>query len=213
MFSRGKFPSDTLNLNNHPTNFCSGFKHIYKSLLLFPLRYVWGLCPLPLNTDLLSHSLIIKKMQQKWCCVISKFKSCGLCLFLLGYWFWRKGPPRKKSNYSETAMPGVHGGCCAWQRIPSQQPAFLANSQHQLTALWVDLSFFILRKISPELASATKPPLFAEEDWPWANICAHLPLLYMWDTCLPQHGLPSGAMSAPGIWTSEPRPLKQNLWT
>ena len=24
---------------------------------------------------------------------------------------------------------------------------------------------------------------FAEEDWPWANIHAHLPLLYMWDAC------------------------------
>ena len=22
---------------------------------------------------------------------------------------------------------------------------------------------------------------FAEEDWPWANICAHLPLLFIWD--------------------------------
>ena len=24
---------------------------------------------------------------------------------------------------------------------------------------------------------------FFEEDWPWANIRAHLPLLYMWDVC------------------------------
>ena len=38
-----------------------------------------------------------------------------------------------------------------------------------------------LRKISPELTSATNPPLFAEEDRPWANIRAHLPLLCMWD--------------------------------
>ena len=43
------------------------------------------------------------------------------------------------------------------------------------------LLFFFLRKISPELTSAASRPLFAEEDWPWANICAHLPLLYMWD--------------------------------
>ena len=28
------------------------------------------------------------------------------------------------------------------------------------------LSFFFLRKISPGLASAANPPLFAEEDWP-----------------------------------------------
>ena len=38
-----------------------------------------------------------------------------------------------------------------------------------------------MRKISPELTTAN-PSLFAEEGWPWANICAHLPLLYMWDT-------------------------------
>ena len=42
---------------------------------------------------------------------------------------------------------------------------------------------FILRKISPELISAANPPVFAEEDWPWANVHAHLPLLYMWDAC------------------------------
>ena len=42
------------------------------------------------------------------------------------------------------------------------------------------LFFLFLRKISPELTSAANPPLFAEEDWPWANIHAHLPLLYLW---------------------------------
>ena len=42
--------------------------------------------------------------------------------------------------------------------------------------------FFFLRKISPELTSSANPPLFAEEDWPWADIYAHLSLLYMWDT-------------------------------
>ena len=42
--------------------------------------------------------------------------------------------------------------------------------------------FLSLRKISPELTSAANPPLFAEEDWPPANIHARLPLLYMWDT-------------------------------
>ena len=41
---------------------------------------------------------------------------------------------------------------------------------------------------------------FAEEAWPWANIRAHLPLLY---------GLPSSAMSAPGIWTWEPGHLSR----
>ena len=41
--------------------------------------------------------------------------------------------------------------------------------------------FLFLRNINPELTSATNPPLFAEEDWPWSNIHAHLPLFYMQD--------------------------------
>ena len=45
---------------------------------------------------------------------------------------------------------------------------------------WKISFFFFLRKISPELTTAN-PPLFAEEDWPWANIHAHPPLLYTWD--------------------------------
>ena len=46
--------------------------------------------------------------------------------------------------------------------------------------------FFFWRKIHPELTSAANPPLFAEEDWPWANIHAHLPQLYMWN---PYHSM------------------------
>ena len=50
------------------------------------------------------------------------------------------------------------------------------------TSFICELSFsFFLSKISPELTSAANPPLFAVEDWPWANIRAHLPLLYLWD--------------------------------
>ena len=33
----------------------------------------------------------------------------------------------------------------------------------------IRFAFFFLRKISPELTTAS-PPLFAEEAWPWANI-------------------------------------------
>ena len=51
------------------------------------------------------------------------------------------------------------------------------------------LFIYLLRNISPELTSASNPPLFPEEDWPWANFCAHLPLFYV--GCLPQHGLTS----------------------
>ena len=46
--------------------------------------------------------------------------------------------------------------------------------------------------------------LFAEEDWPWANIHAIF-LFFLYVGRLPQHGVPSGAMSAPGIWTGKPR--------
>ena len=53
---------------------------------------------------------------------------------------------------------------------------------HFMEVRSLSLFFFVLRKISPELIAAN-PPLFAEEDWPWANICTHLPLLYMWDAC------------------------------
>ena len=66
------------------------------------------------------------------------------------------------------------------------------------------MGFWIfLRKISPELTSTTNPPLFAEEDWPWDNICAHVPLFYMWDAC---HSMTWQVVcrSAPVIWTGEP---------
>ena len=53
------------------------------------------------------------------------------------------------------------------------------------------------------LLTAANPPLFAEEDWPWANIHAHLPLLYMWDA---YHSIACHVvLSAPGIWTSQPQ--------
>ena len=49
--------------------------------------------------------------------------------------------------------------------------------------------FFLVcfRKTSPELTSASNPPLsfffFPEEDWPRTDIHAHLTLLDMWDAC------------------------------
>ena len=69
---------------------------------------------------------------------------------------------------------------------------------------WDKLCFlgFFLRKISPELTAAN-PPLFAEEDWPWANI---VPIfLYFICGCPPEHGVPSSAVSAPGMRTCEPQ--------
>ena len=61
----------------------------------------------------------------------------------------------------------------------------IAEFCFNLSIAFLAISFcipFFLRKISPELTAAN-PPLFAEEDWPWANIHDHLPLLYMWDAC------------------------------
>ena len=42
-------------------------------------------------------------------------------------------------------------------------------------------TFFLVRKIGPELTSVANLPLFGEEDQPSANIRAHLPLLYVCD--------------------------------
>ena len=71
----------------------------------------------------------------------------------------------------------------------------------------VFLFIFFLRKISPELTSTANPPLFAEEDWAWADICAHLPLLYVWDAC---HSMACQGVrrSAPGIQTGKARTTK-----
>ena len=70
----------------------------------------------------------------------------------------------------------------------------------------VSLFFWGGGKISPELTAANLP-LSAEEDWPWANIHAHLPLLYTWDA-YHSMALPSSAMSTPRIWTGKPLATK-----
>ena len=48
---------------------------------------------------------------------------------------------------------------------------------------------------------------FLEEDWPWANICAHLPPFYMWDAC---HSMAwqAACRSALRIQTLEPQATK-----
>ena len=61
--------------------------------------------------------------------------------------------------------------------------------------------------MGPELTAAN-PPLFSEENWPWANIRAHLPLLYMWDAYYTM-ALPRNAMSAPGIQTRQPQATEE----
>ena len=63
--------------------------------------------------------------------------------------------------------------------------------------------FFFLRKISPELTTAN-PPCFAEEDW---LELTSMPIFLYFIRGTPTTAwlLPSGAMSAPGTRTGEPR--------
>ena len=69
--------------------------------------------------------------------------------------------------------------------------------------------FVFLRKISPELTIAN-PPLFC-----WGRLalsshpCPSSSTLYAGR--LPQHGVPSGVMCAPRIWTGEPRATNAEL--
>ena len=68
-----------------------------------------------------------------------------------------------------------------------------------------------LRRIGPELTGANLP-LFAEEDWPWANIHTHLPLLHMWDT---YHSMAWQVVPCPhpGSKLANPRLPKQSMHT
>ena len=59
-------------------------------------------------------------------------------------------------------------------------PKFMHEAQ--ATFLGYETFFFFLRKISPELTTANPPFFLLRKDWPWANIRAHLPLLYTLDT-------------------------------
>ena len=56
---------------------------------------------------------------------------------------------------------------------------------------------FLLRKIGPEVISVASLPSLFEEDCPWANICANIPLFCMWAWWVM-------CRSVPRIWTYEP---------
>ena len=71
----------------------------------------------------------------------------------------------------------IHSSLSLWV-FPESHPMLFSPMQPLASMCYF---FFFWRKISPELTAAN-PPLFAEEDWPWPNIHAHLPLFYMWDT-------------------------------
>ena len=75
------------------------------------------------------------------------------------------------------------------QKSCQEMPMLVAQGRQNVDCKWAwwdffflfCISFFFFRIISPELTSAANPPLFTKEDWPWANIRAHLPPSYMWD--------------------------------
>ena len=71
-------------------------------------------------------------------------------------------------------------------------------------------TLYFFKKIRPELTSAANPPLFAEQDWPRANILAHLPPLYKWDT---YHSMACQVVPCPqqGSKPWNPGPPKQNV--
>ena len=125
-----------------------------------------------------------------------------------------------KADYVSASAPTDDhpGNSRAWAlcNLPHWPPFISPCMPQQLLFVFsLFLSFFVLRKISPELTSATNPLLFAEEDWPWANICVYLPLL-LYVGHLPQHSLIRCAMSAPGIRIGKPRATEvehENLTT
>ena len=71
--------------------------------------------------------------------------------------------------------------CCVWL-LPGILGSTLVFQWSKLDfPTIIFFSFSVGGMIGPELTSTANPPLFAEEDWPWANTRAHFPLLYMWD--------------------------------
>ena len=89
------------------------------------------------------------------------------------------------------------------------------NSWCSFTASWANYSkvffcfLFLVRKIRSELTSIANLPLsLLEDNQPWANICANLPLFCMWVTTTTWLG--KWCKSAPGIQTHKPRPPKQS---
>ena len=64
-------------------------------------------------------------------------------------------------------------------------------------------------KLSPTLLFVC---LFFEKDWLWANICSHLPPLYMWDT---YHSMAGQVVPClhPGSKLANPGPLRWNACT
>ena len=111
---------------------------------------------------------------------------------------WVPFPPSDLPNWPLISSPSLLWGAL-WGQIP---PALCRHNT--VIPFFFFFFLFFLRKISPELISPTNPPLFAEEDWPWADIRAHLPLAYMWEAW---HSMAWWMVhrSVPGIPTGKPQ--------
>ena len=125
--------------------------------------------------------------------------------------------PRLRALYSIHHPPVIHFlslhlGICTNITLP-EKPSLIPSFFIAFTITNMSFCLFVcfLRKISPELITAS-PPLIAEEDWPWANIRAHLPLLYTRDAyhSMACQGVPC---PHPGSKLVSPRPPKRNMWT
>ena len=114
--------------------------------------------------------------------------------------------PKKQKNFAG-ALQTCFFLVLFWGGKKNQKDRHTRRNIHSIR-----LIFFFLRKISPELTSDANPPLFAKEDWPWANIHAHLPPPYMWDT---YHGMARQTVPCPhpGSEPANLRPPKQNVCT
>lgn len=80
ILNRGRFQKGILNPNNNPVDFCGGFKLIHKSFDSFHTA-MWDLCPRLLIMDLFNQSLVIRRVQQKQCHVISRLSQKRPCSF------------------------------------------------------------------------------------------------------------------------------------
>ena len=64
--------------------------------------------------------------------------------------------------YFPVSFPKLSKECS----LNSQNPGGEGGKEERVPGTLFIFIFIFLRKISPELPSATNPPLFAEEDWP-----------------------------------------------
>ena len=132
-------------------------------------------------------SLLIQKRTVLWPWE-NYVSSLGLC-------FLHKIRDLEKIN---TPQRGCFGTAALWHINTHNLKSRSVKSNYVLLELLKKFFLLLLfKETNPELTSATNTPTFAEEDWPWPDIHDHLPYFIhgMW----PQHGLPSGAMSTPGI--------------